>query len=169
MIPATTYGRGEKPGAAARWVTGCPQPPAVHPERIPVRTGSDEPGRPRGRPEYEDIRYAADVPLATGPIGTYCGTGATGVAHGYAPRVDADELAAAWAELERARPTGWMVGQPYFHDEVGAWEQYAYDPAERPVGGKRPREWTAIAPTDVEVVVEMTRCLRELGEGRWPR
>ena len=42
------------------------------------------------------------------------------------------------------------VGQPYFHDEAACWEQYAYDPTERPVDGKRNREWTAVAATEVE-------------------
>ena len=83
--------------------------------------------------------------------------------------MDADDLVAAWAELELARPTGWRVGQPYFHDEAACWEQYAYDPTERPVDGKRNREWTAVAPTEVGVVLELARCLTEIGEGHWPR
>ncbi len=47
--------------------------------------------------------------------------------------------------------------------------QYAFDPSERPVVGLRSREWTAIGSTELEVVAEMARCLRELREGRAPR
>jgi hypothetical protein len=46
---------------------------------------------------------------------------------------------------------------------------YAYDPAERPVAGSRKREWTAISDSEVGVVREMARCLREIGEGRVPK
>jgi hypothetical protein len=31
------------------------------------------------------------------------------------------------------------------------------------------REWTAIAPTEVRVVRELTLCLQEIGEGRMPK
>ena len=62
-----------------------------------------------------------------------------------------------------------MIGQPYYHDEAGCWEQYAYDPADRPVNGKRNREWTAVAQTEVGVVRELARCLTEIAEGHWPR
>jgi len=64
---------------------------------------------------------------------------------------------------------GWQVGRPHFHDERRCWEQYAFDPKERPRVGKRSREWTAIGPTEVACVREMADCLRELREGRWPR
>jgi hypothetical protein len=82
--------------------------------------------------------------------------------------VDSD-FVAAWAALKEARPTGWMVGQPYFHDEAACWEQYAYDPTDRPVNGKRNREWTAVAQTEVGVVRELARRLTEIAEGHWPR
>ena len=64
---------------------------------------------------------------------------------------------------------GWQVGRPYRHDERGYWEQYAFDPSERASTVKRPREWIAVAPTEVMCVREMARCLRELREGRWPK
>ncbi len=57
----------------------------------------------------------------------------------------------------------------YFHDELDWWEQYAFDPREKPKVGKRSREWTAIGKTEVECVREMAYCLRELREGRWPK
>ncbi len=79
------------------------------------------------------------------------------------------ELEAAWDDLHAALPEGWKVGRPAFHDETDRWEQYAYDPSEQPSTGKRSREWIAVAPTEVACVREMARCLRELGEGRWPR
>jgi hypothetical protein len=34
--------------------------------------------------------------------------------------------------------------------------------------GHRSREWTAVAPTELEVVREMARCLAIIGDGRWP-
>ena len=46
---------------------------------------------------------------------------------------------------------------------------FAFDTTERPVEGKRSGEWTAVAQTEVHVVRTMAMCLRELGEGRWPK
>ncbi len=79
------------------------------------------------------------------------------------------ELVAAWDEVHAANTMGWQVGRAYFHDEVDWWEQYAFDPKEKPKVGKRSREWTAIGKTEVECVREMAYCLRELREGRWPK
>jgi len=55
------------------------------------------------------------------------------------------------------------------HNERREWVQYAFDPSERPKVGLRSREWTAIGSSELEVVVEMARCLREIGEGRTPK
>jgi len=66
----------------------------------------------------------------------------------------------AWAELLEAKPAGWYVGQPSYHNERQEWVLYAFDPSERAVAGVRKREWQALAPREVE------RCLREIGEGR---
>lgn len=41
------------------------------------------------------------------------------------------------------------------------------DPSEKADTGVSGREWTALAQTEVGVVREMARCLREIGEGRW--
>ncbi len=79
------------------------------------------------------------------------------------------ELKAAWDAIHAAWPAGWYVGRPSYHAERRQCHQYAFDPSERPVVGLRSREWTAIAESEVAVVREMTRCLRELGEGRTPR
>ena len=79
------------------------------------------------------------------------------------------DLVAAWDELHAANTMGWQVGRPYLHDEHSTWEQYAFDPTERPKVGKRSREWTAVRPTEAACVREMARCLVELSEGRWPR
>lgn len=49
------------------------------------------------------------------------------------------------------------------------WEQYAYDPTERPKAGGRSRDWTAIGRSEIEVVREMARCLREIASGLVPR
>ncbi len=46
---------------------------------------------------------------------------------------------------------------------------FAFDPSEKAVVGKRSREWSAVHPSEVGVIREMARCLRELGAGRWPR
>ena len=76
---------------------------------------------------------------------------------------------APWSELRDATPPGRYVGRP-FHDEGRrVWEQYAFDPAERAKTGVRSREWTAVAPTELEVVRELARCLRLIREGRMPR
>lgn len=79
------------------------------------------------------------------------------------------ELAAAWDAVHEANTMGWQVGRAYLHDEAGCWEQYAFDPKERPVVGKRSREWIAVGATEVACVREMARCLTELAAGRWPR
>jgi hypothetical protein len=65
-------------------------------------------------------------------------------------------------------PSAWTVGRPSYHDERHEWTQYAFDSFERPRSGVRSREWTAVGPTEVEVLREMARCLRELGAGRVP-
>jgi hypothetical protein len=79
------------------------------------------------------------------------------------------ELESAWRELDTATPTGWYVGRPNRHDERSEWHQYAFDPSERPKVGARSREWTAVGQTELEVVREMARCLREMSAGRLPK
>lgn len=79
------------------------------------------------------------------------------------------DLAAAWEQLHAALPPGWAVGRPSYHQERREWLLYAWDPSEMPKVGKRSREWTALAATEVGVVLEMARCLVEIGQGRWPR
>jgi hypothetical protein len=81
----------------------------------------------------------------------------------------ATDLEAAWSELHDAMPSGWFVGRPTFRHDLDGWEQYAFDTTEKAVNGKRSREWTAVAPTEVSVVREMARCLRELAAEGWPR
>jgi len=81
----------------------------------------------------------------------------------------ATDLEAAWSELHDAMPSGWFVGRSNFRHDLDTCEQYAFDAAEKAVNGKRSREWTAVAPTEVALVREMARCLRELAAGRWPR
>jgi hypothetical protein len=70
---------------------------------------------------------------------------------------DADP-AAAWDAVHEATPDGWYVGRPYFDERHNRWEQYAYDPSEKPVVGKRSREWTAIGPTELRCVQTMAYC-----------
>jgi hypothetical protein len=49
------------------------------------------------------------------------------------------------------------VGRPWCHDEARAWEVYAFDERER----------MAAATTEIRVILEMARCLREIGACRW--
>jgi hypothetical protein len=81
----------------------------------------------------------------------------------------ADDLDAAWAAVHDATPPGWYVGRPSYHDERDEWTQYAFDQHERPSVGVRSREWTVIGAAELEVLVEMARCIRELGAGRVPQ
>ena len=69
-----------------------------------------------------------------------------------------DELHAAIVRL------GWFVG---LQDSamVALWAIYAFDPQEKSHIGKRSREWTVVGQMEEECVLEMARCLRELGEG----
>lgn len=79
------------------------------------------------------------------------------------------EKAAAWDELHAATPPGWYLGRPSYHDERDEWIMYAFDPSERPKVGLRSREWTTVHPTEIGVVREMARCLREIKQGRVPK
>ena len=74
----------------------------------------------------------------------------------------------AWSDLHKAKPDGWFVGRPSYDDGHRVWEQYAFDPRERAQAGVRSREWTAVAPTKLEVLHELARCLRLIREGRVP-
>lgn len=78
------------------------------------------------------------------------------------------DLEAAWEAVHEAKPEWWFVGQP-MELRPGEWVLFAYDPrtARRGVV-PHAREWTATAPTEVECVQEMARCLREIAAGRWP-
>lgn len=58
-------------------------------------------------------------------------------------------------ELHDSTPPGWYVG--------------TYDTTAKAHIGKRSREWTAVHPTQIGVVREMARCLREITDGRVPK
>lgn len=80
------------------------------------------------------------------------------------------DLATAWDTVHAANSTlAWHVGSPAFNEQRDEWSMYAFDPTERPKVGQRSREWTAVAPTEERVVIEMARCLREIGAGRVPK
>ena len=80
------------------------------------------------------------------------------------------ELAQAWADVHDNTPEGWYVGRPGYEERYGQWSMYAFiSPSERPVVGKRSREWTALGPTEVACVRQMAYCLAELKDGRWPK
>ncbi len=70
------------------------------------------------------------------------------------------DLEAAWDDLHGAKPPGWFVGRPFYNERRKACEQYAFDPREKAKVGVRSREWTAVAPTQLEVIRELARCLR---------
>ena len=78
------------------------------------------------------------------------------------------DLEEAWDDLHDARPAGWFVGRPSYHEGRKVWEQYAFNPSERARAGVRSREWTAVAATELEVFRELARCLRQIREGRVP-
>ncbi|CAN5813784.1 hypothetical protein BH24CHL5_BH24CHL5_12170 [soil metagenome] len=78
------------------------------------------------------------------------------------------DLEEAWSAVHDATLAGWHVGRPAYYDERRQWDQYAFDPSERPVVGLRSREWTARAESEEAVVREMARCLRQIGAGRAP-
>ena len=75
----------------------------------------------------------------------------------------------AWEELLDAKPLGWWIGSPSYHNERREWVLYAFDPTERPVAGLRKREWQAVAATEIDVVREMAHCLRAIAAGRVPK
>jgi hypothetical protein len=78
-------------------------------------------------------------------------------------------LEEAWNALHDATPAGWFVGRPAYHEHRREWQQYAFDPSERPVVGVRKREWTAVAQTEVGVLREMARCPAMIRAGRVPK
>jgi hypothetical protein len=53
-------------------------------------------------------------------------------------------------------------------EHAPVWEQYAYRPKDRHDAGRRKDEWLATARTEAECLREMTRCLLDIREGRWP-
>ena len=78
------------------------------------------------------------------------------------------DLEAAWSAVHENTPDCWHVGRPMEHPERNEWSQFVYDTNERPVAGKRSREWTAVGQSELHCVQEMARCLAELKAGRWP-
>ena len=79
------------------------------------------------------------------------------------------DLEAAWDELHDAKPDGWFVGPTTHEERRHEWTMYAFDTRERPKAGRRSREWTAVAQSELEVVREMARSLRIIGEGDQPK
>lgn len=80
-----------------------------------------------------------------------------------------DTLEAAWDDLHRSNTQGWYIGKPAFDERRDQWSLYAFDPAERPLVGRRSREWTAVHPTQIGAVRSMARCLSEIAAGRVPK
>ena len=78
------------------------------------------------------------------------------------------DLEAAGDELHDAKPAGWFVGQPMYHEHRREWEMYAFDSREKAKAGHRRRVWTAIAQSELGVVREMARCLQAIRDGAWP-
>jgi hypothetical protein len=77
--------------------------------------------------------------------------------HLQAMPTDLDDV---WCDPHDATPAGRYVGRPSHDEGRRAWEQYAFDASERAHAGVRSREWTAVAPTELEVIRERARCLR---------
>ena len=78
------------------------------------------------------------------------------------------DLDDAWNDLHDAKPDGWYVDRHSYEEGRKRWEQCAFDPSERAHAGARSREWTAVGPTELEVIHEQARCLRLIREGRVP-
>jgi hypothetical protein len=81
---------------------------------------------------------------------------------------DDDRPRGCLGERHDAAPQGWHVGQPSYDERRSVWEQHAFDPTGQAKAGVRSREWTAVAPTELEVIRELARCLRVIREGRVP-
>jgi hypothetical protein len=75
----------------------------------------------------------------------------------------------AWSHIHDVTPPGWHVGRPTYNPSRRLWEQYAFDPAERPKVGLRSHEWCAVGETELGVLEEMARSLAEINDGRMPR
>ena len=54
------------------------------------------------------------------------------------------DLEAAWNAVHDNTPEGWYVGRPGYEERYHQSSMYAFDPSEKPVVGKRSREWTAV-------------------------
>ena len=76
-----------------------------------------------------------------------------------------EAIVAAWADLFAAIPDGWTVGRPIHDTGADRWSQFAFVQSERAKVGKRTHSWEAIHPTEIGVVRELARCLREISEG----
>ena len=74
-------------------------------------------------------------------------------------------LEAAWAAVHEHTRDGWYVGKPMLHPERNEWSQFAFDPSETPIVGKRSREWTATGRTELECVQVMARSPRRHQRG----
>jgi hypothetical protein len=72
------------------------------------------------------------------------------------------------SETNDATQAGRFVGRPSYDEGREVWQENAFDLRERAQAGHRSREWTAVAATELDVLRELTRCLRELRHGRWP-
>ena len=63
-----------------------------------------------------------------------------------------DALRRAWHSVHVNTPAGWYVGTPGYEERYRRWSMYAFDPSEKPVVGKRSREWTAVGQTELHCV-----------------
>ena len=61
------------------------------------------------------------------------------------------------------------MGRPGYVDRYRQWNMYVFDSSERPVVGKRSREWTAVGQSELHCVQVMARCLEEIKAGRCPK
>ncbi|MFN8623589.1 MAG: hypothetical protein U0869_22850 [Chloroflexota bacterium] len=78
-------------------------------------------------------------------------------------------IAIAWDELRLARAPGWLLGQPIWYPHLLRWGQVALWKGEARSDPLLPRAWVAVGDTEVDCLREMTRGMRELAQGRWPR
>ncbi len=79
------------------------------------------------------------------------------------------DLEAAWDELHDANTDGWFVGPTTHEEHRHEWTMCAFDTRERAKAGRRSREWTAVAVSELEVARKMARSLRIIGERDQPK
>ena len=121
-------------------------------------------------PADESIGVLA-LALWPGLLGAFVGAllgGLVGYAFRFRPADELGSVESAWFAVHDARPEGWHVEEPVYDREQVAWRVRAHSHRARAFHGAS-TDLTAAADSEVGVLHEMARCLREIREGRVPR